>query len=221
MKLAIFDWDGTLSDSVHMIVAAFEAAFVRGGLQPPPTASIRHTIGLPVHESLLRMHPELAPARLDELSAFYSEEYLSRVDRIRLFPGVEVGLSRLSHAGFVLAVATGKSSRGIERALRMSNTAGLFRAVRSAQTTAPKPNPLMINEILGELGVRPAEAVLIGDTSHDRQLAANAGVDFLAVSYGAHSPVELFGEPDRSRSRMPALHHDFDAVVAELLSRRP
>lgn len=190
-ELIVFDWDGTLMDSAAAIVASMQAAAEDLAVPPPSEAQARQVIGLGLHQALAQAIPQLAASRYSELAERYRHHYLSRDSRLTLFSGVENLLRDLTDAGYSLGVATGKSRLGLRRALSDSGVGELFRATRCADECRSKPDPQMLEELMAELMV-PAEATLmIGDTSHDLQMARNAGVASVAVAYGAHDRLAL------------------------------
>lgn len=185
--LIVFDWDGTLIDSAGPIVECIQQAARALGLEVPDEARARHVIGLGLRDSLRLAVPNLPPERALEFVARYRAEFLAREDQMRLFPGVEAMLGALRERGHRLAVATGKSRRGLERAFDASGLRTYFDASRCADESIPKPHPAMLHELLGKLEAPPAQALMVGDTSHDLEMAAAAGVDAVAVCYGAHA----------------------------------
>jgi phosphoglycolate phosphatase len=185
--LIVFDWDGTLVDSAGPIVECIQQAARALGLEVPPESRARHVIGLGLRDSLRLAVPDLPPERAPEFVACYRAEFLAREGQMRLFPGVEAMLGALRERGHRLAVATGKSRRGLERALDASGLRDCFDASRCADESIPKPHPAMLHELLQALAAPPAQALMIGDTSHDLEMAAAAGVDAVAVCYGAHA----------------------------------
>lgn len=185
--LIVFDWDGTLIDSAGPIVECIQQAARVLGLEVPPEARARHVIGLGLRDSLRLAVPDLPPERAMEFVACYRAEFLAREDQMRLFPGVEAMLGTLRERGHRLAVATGKSRRGLERALDASGLRTYFDASRCADESIPKPDPAMLHGLLQEFAAPPAQALMIGDTTHDLEMAAAAGVDAVAVCYGAHA----------------------------------
>lgn len=185
-ELVVFDWDGTLLDSAGAIVNAIKAASRDLGLPEPSDARARHVIGLGLTDALRHAVPELQEARYQEMVERYRFHYLSGDNQLTLFNGVPEMLARLQSAGHVLAVATGKSRLGLERALDHSGLRPLFQASRCADECHSKPHPQMLEELMAEFGMAAAATVMIGDTSHDLLMASNAGVDSLAVTYGAH-----------------------------------
>ena len=187
--LIVFDWDGTLMDSAAMIVHSVQAAARDLGLTPPDEQRARHIIGLGLVEALRHALPDLPEARYDDLVDRYRHHYLSRDHELTLFDGVEAMLQDLRENQCWLAVATGKSRKGLDRALESSGLGALFHATRCADECHSKPHPQMLEELMAEFAVLPASTLMIGDTTHDLLMAKNAGVDAVAVSYGAH-PLE-------------------------------
>ena len=151
--------------------------------------SAAYVIGLGLHDALAHAAPGLAPERYPELGARYRHHYLAHQHDLALFPGTLAMLQSLRLRQHSLAVATGKSRRGLDEALSTAQLGALFDATRTADETASKPDPRMLLELMQELGVPPDRTLMIGDTTHDLQLAANAGVPCIGVSYGAHDPV--------------------------------
>lgn len=186
--LVVFDWDGTLIDSAATIVQCIQEAARELGLPVPPDDRARHVIGLGLHDSLQHAVPELEPARYGEFALRYRDHFLAREPAMQLFSGVRELLERLAQRGHRLAVATGKSRVGLDRALRASGLGAFFAATRCADETLPKPNPAMLLELMQELSADAAESLMIGDTSHDLRMARDAGVDAVGVTYGAHPP---------------------------------
>jgi phosphoglycolate phosphatase len=185
-ELIAFDWDGTLLDSAGAIVRAIQASCCDLGLPPPDDTTARHVIGLGLADALRHAVPALPPEQTQAMVERYRFHYLSGDHALTLFPGVEAMLGRLLATGHTLTIATGKSRQGLERALDHSGLRRFFSASRCADECHSKPHPQMLEELMAEFGMAPASTVMIGDTSHDLQMAANAGVDALAVTYGAH-----------------------------------
>ena len=183
--LIVFDWDGTIIDSAATIVECIRQSAVDIGLEPPERSRASHVIGLGLQDALRQAVPDLPPERYLEFVSLYRKHFLAREDSMRLFDGMRELLRELS-AGRRLAIATGKSRKGLQRALQASGLEALFAASRCADETSPKPHPAMLLEILDELSLAPADALMIGDTSHDLEMARSAGVAALAVTYGAH-----------------------------------
>lgn len=190
-RLLVFDWDGTLADSTAIIAAAIQAACRDVGQPVPDDVAARFVIGLGLAEALAYVAPALPVERHPELSSRYRHHYLSRDPEIPLFGGVRELLADLHAEGFMLAVATGKTRVGLDRALVANDLVERFHHTRCADEGRPKPHPDMLLNLMSKLGVSPAETLMIGDTTHDLELARAAGVDALAVAYGAHEPTGL------------------------------
>jgi len=190
--LIAFDWDGTLFDSTALIVRCIQAACADVGTAVPSDEQASYVIGLGLRDALLHAAPGFPAERYPELGDRYRHHYFARQHELVLFDGALPMLHALKTRNHVLAVATGKSRRGLDEALSTVELKGLFDATRTADETASKPDPLMLLELMAELDVEPDRTLMIGDTTHDLQLAANAGVASVAVAYGAH-PHEDFG----------------------------
>ncbi len=184
--LIVFDWDGTLFDSAAVIAEGIQHAARDMALPVPDYRTASHVIGLGLSDSLRHAMPTLPPERYQEFLALYRRYFIEREDSLSLFPGVPELLSELKKRGHQLAVATGKPRRGLDRALQASEIGALFDATRCGDETQPKPHPAMLLELMVELAVEKSGLLMIGDTSHDLGMAQNAGVDAVAVSYGAH-----------------------------------
>ena len=189
--LVVFDWDGTLFDSTALITRCIQAACADLGIAVPSDAQASYVIGMGLTDALQHAAPELPPERYRELGERYRRHYFARQHEIVFFDGTLAMLQALKARGQLLGVATGKSRRGLDDALNTSVLRGLFDATRTADETASKPDPRMLLELMGVLGVAPARTLMIGDTTHDLQLAANAGVANVGVSYGAHDPASF------------------------------
>lgn len=183
----IFDWDGTLADSISVIAESIVAACVSAGYDAPPIEKARHIIGLGIKESFEYICPGIDFEKLQKAALKYRDEFIAREKNILLFEEIKDGLIDLKKKGFVLAVATGKSRRGLERAFDGTGTRGLFSISRTADEAAAKPDPKMLFEIMHEMDASASECIMIGDTLFDLQMAKNANMDAIAVGYGAHS----------------------------------
>lgn len=190
-ELLIFDWDGTLMDSAGHIVASIQAACADMDLPIPSADAARHVIGLGLREALEYLFPALPEAQHPQLADHYRRHFLGQDHEIPLFTGARELIEELHAAGFQLAVATGKARRGLARAFSHTGLEPYFHASRTADETFSKPHPAMIEELLDELMVKPEHALMIGDTSHDLEMARNAGISSLAAGYGAHPPETL------------------------------
>jgi phosphoglycolate phosphatase len=184
--LIVFDWDGTLMDSAAAIAAAIIAASRDMNLPEPSAERARHVIGLGLTDALRYVAPDLAIADYPRMAERYRHHYLSGDQDLALFPGCYEMVSALAGAGRMLAVATGKSRLGLQRALAHSGLGAFFHTTRCADQCFSKPHPAMLEEIMDELGVSRERTLMVGDTTHDLQMARNAGVDALAVAFGAH-----------------------------------
>jgi len=189
--LIAFDWDGTLFDSTGLIVRCIQAACRDIGMPEPSDVQAAYVIGLGLMDALRHAVPDLPVARYPELGRRYRHHYTARQHEIVLFEGTREMLAALKARNHWLAVATGKSRLGLNEALDAAQLRTYFDSTRTADETASKPHPLMLQELMGELGAEPARTLMIGDTTHDLQLAVNAGVACVGVSYGAH-PSEDF-----------------------------
>jgi phosphoglycolate phosphatase len=189
--LLIFDWDGTLMDSAGTIVACIQQSSADLGWPVPSRAAASHIIGLGLKEAVEALFPDKSESEHPALVERYRYHYLSQDHEIRLFEGASELIRDLHARGFLLAVATGKARRGLDRAFAHSGLAAFFHASRTADETFSKPHPAMVEELLDELNVPRERALMIGDTSHDLEMARNAGIDSLAAGYGAHPAAHL------------------------------
>ena len=192
IELFVFDWDGTLMDSEGRIVASMQAAFAEVGRTPPPAAAVRDVIGLGLEEAISCLPGIDAEDELSVIIAHYRHHYLvANATPTPLFDGAKALIESLHQRGHLLAVATGKSRRGLDQALEQTELRSWFHATRCAEETRSKPHPEMLRELIDELGVRAADTLMIGDTDYDLLMAQNAGVRALAVGYGTQSPERL------------------------------
>ena len=186
--LIVFDWDGTLYDSTALIVRSIQEACRDLGAAVPTDTQAAYVIGLGLQDALRNCVHELAAEQYPALGLRYRHHYFERQHALSMFDGTLAMLQALKVRGHALAVATGKGRRGLDEALAHAQLRGLFDATRTADETASKPDPRMLNELMQELGTLPARTLMIGDTTHDLLLARNAGTPRVAVSYGAHEP---------------------------------
>jgi phosphoglycolate phosphatase len=186
--LIAFDWDGTLFDSTKIIVRCIQNAVADVGGSVPSDREAAYVIGMGLMDALAHAAPDVPRERYPELGASYRKHYLTHQEDLSLFDGVLPMLAELRARRHILAVATGKSRRGLDDVLRTVELAGLFDASRTADETAGKPDPRMLHELMREFGTEPERTLMIGDTTHDLQMALNAGCASVAVSYGAHPP---------------------------------
>ncbi len=184
--LIVFDWDGTLFDSTALIARCIQAACADLGTAVPSERQASYVIGMGLADALQHAAPDLPRERYRELGDRYRRHYYARQHEIVFFDGTLAMLEALKARGHRLAVATGKSRLGLTQALELSTLGSLFDATRTADETASKPDPRMLVELMDAFQVAPARTLMIGDTTHDLQLAANAGSASIGVSYGAH-----------------------------------
>lgn len=184
--LIAFDWDGTLFDSTQIIVRCIQAAVQDVGGAVPSQEAAAYVIGMALTQALAHAAPDVPPEKYPELGNRYRYHYLRLQDEVSLFEGVLPLLDDLRARGHLLAVATGKSRRGLNEALQSAQLKGVFDGSRTADETAGKPHPLMLHELMAEFGVPPERVLMVGDTTHDLQMALNAGCPSVGVAYGAH-----------------------------------
>ena len=184
--LIVFDWDGTLYDSTALIVRCIQNACADLGVAVPPAERAAYVIGLGLRDALEHAVPDLPTDRYGELAQRYRHHYVASQHGLSLFEGTLAMLRELKARHHWLAVATGKGRQGLNDALAHSDLAGMFDGSRTADETASKPNPRMLLELIDEFGVRADRTLMIGDTTHDLQLALNAGTASVGVSFGAH-----------------------------------
>ncbi len=182
----VFDWDGTLMDSTATIVKCIQASARDLGLPVPDERAAAFVIGLSLMDAMQAVMPDVDPKYYPKMIERYRYHYLAKDHELPLFPGVREMLAELSNEGYFLAVATGKSRVGLNRALHSANLLSSFDATRCADETFSKPHPAMLQELTRELGQDMKRTLMIGDTTHDLQMAANAGAASVAVEYGAH-----------------------------------
>src|SRR5450830_1345348 len=185
----VFDWDGTLMDSTAAIVKCIQAAARDLGLPVPSDASAAHVIGLGLTEAMQAVMPDIQAGMYQRMVERYRYHFLTKDHELVLFKGVRYMLADLNNEGYFLAVATGKSRVGLNRALNATGLLSIFDATRCADETFSKPHPAMLQELTRELGQQMTRTLMIGDTTHDLQMAINAGAAAAAVEYGA-LPVE-------------------------------
>jgi phosphoglycolate phosphatase len=207
--LIVFDWDGTLFDSTALIVRCIQASCRDLEVDVPDDRQAAYVIGLGLEDALRCAAPGLARERYPELGARYRHHYFARQHELTLFAGIVPLLHALKNRNHWLAVATGKSRRGLDEALRSSRLHGLFDATRTADETASKPDPRMLIELMREFDAAPERTLMIGDTTHDLQMAANAGAASVAVSYGAHEPAAFAAHAPVAVTHSTAELHDW------------
>lgn len=193
--MIIFDWDGTLCDSVEHIVTAMTSAAVSLDIEAPSAAQVRDIVGLGLPQAVAQLFPHEAERERVAMAAAYAEHFVAAETGDgagpKLFPGVLETLHALRERGLELAVATGKSRRGLDRVLARLALSDFFDASRCADETRSKPDPLMVQELMGERGMRASQVVMVGDSEYDLEMASRAGVRSVGVSFGVHSPKRL------------------------------
>ncbi|MEL7173325.1 MAG: HAD-IA family hydrolase [Pseudomonadota bacterium] len=216
LKLAIFDVDGTLVDSQGTILAAMAAGHEAAGLAMPARETVLSIVGLSLPIAMARLHPDAPADQVEHLTQAYKSAYKAARDAgggestIPFYPGAREALARLDEAGWLLAVATGKARRGLAHMLAAHDLERLFVATQTADDAPSKPHPAMIENLLSETGVAPHEAVMIGDTRFDLEMAANARVAAVGVSWGYHPVSALFDAAPHS------VIEDFSEIDAAL-----
>jgi len=189
--LIVFDWDGTLADSANAIVFSIQGAARDLGVTEPSNEEARYVIGLGLSEAIEHLLPGLTSQNLILLSERYRHHYLAQDKKISLYKGASEIISALHAENFLLAVATGKSRAGLNRAFKSSGLGSFFHASRCADETFSKPHPAMLLELMSQFGVEANRTLMIGDTTHDLQMATNACVSGVGVTYGAHPKENL------------------------------
>ena len=192
-ELIIFDWDGTLMDSVPRIVSCMQAAALEAEWGALTAAEVEDIIGLGIPEAIAQLCPGILPAQAERLRERYAHHFVQAdATPMAFFGGVEAHIARLrGHEQQRLAVATGKSRRGLDRIFAETGSGAWFHASRTADETRSKPHPQMLSELLVELAVPVERAVMVGDTEYDLEMARAVGMDRVGVSYGVHTPERL------------------------------
>lgn len=202
-ELLVFDWDGTLMDSAYRIVTCMQLAASDSGHEAPSTEAVRNIIGLGLQEAVELLFPGLSEQTRTGLIDAYHDHWLGTgIPDSTLFPGAETVLQQFAEAGYLLAVATGKSRRGLDRVLADTGLGPLFHMTRCADEAHSKPHPQMLQDILTDLDTSPSAALVIGDTEYDMQMAGSAGVDAVGVVHGVHSSDRL-----RAHGALTVLNH--------------
>jgi phosphoglycolate phosphatase len=191
--LIIFDWDGTLMDSTQKIITSMQLAAEECGLSVLESDVVKNIIGLGLPEAIHHLYPSVNAHSRGKLQQAYAKFYVD-ADRVpcEFFVGVEECLASLQLKGHKIAVATGKSRKGLHRVLSNINWLDKFDASRCADETASKPHPKMLFELMDELDFSKEETIMIGDTEYDLEMANNAQIKSIGVSYGAHARERLY-----------------------------
>ncbi|OGT31398.1 MAG: hypothetical protein A3E87_03460 [Gammaproteobacteria bacterium RIFCSPHIGHO2_12_FULL_35_23] len=203
-QLLVFDWDGTLYDSSELIVKCVQKAAVAIGLSIPQAETIKQFIGLSVDEALSHGFPGLTPMKKANLIKAYREFLVTEAEIPTLFTGVKETLVKLKEQGYLLTIATSKDSNYLKKDLEILDLKNTFFMTQSADQAASKPNPAMLYNILYQTGMVVEQTLMIGDTEYDMQMAANAQIDGLGVSYGAH---------DTKRLQLPNVKHIINNIT--------
>lgn len=191
-KLVVFDWDGTLMDSLSRIVQSMQLAALDLGLPPCADHQVHDIIGLALDLAIATLYPELSPADISRMHERYAYHYVQGDQSPSPFyDGVPDLLQQLHQGNVLLSVATGKSRKGLDRIMQAHRVEGLFHSSRCADETRSKPEPDMLLEILDYHNLRPHQAVMVGDTEFDLEMARRAGVDAVGVTWGAHAAHRL------------------------------
>ncbi len=189
--LIVFDWDGTVMDSTAVIAGSIQAACRDLNLPMPSEAAARYVIGMGLTQALRHAVPDAPESMYGSLVERYRYHFLAQDEAIPLFAGAQDTIAELHGAGYWLAVATGKSRNGLDRAMQSSGMQSYFHATRTADEAFSKPHPEMLLEIMDELGMVHERVLMVGDTTHDLQMAINAGVDAVGMTQGAHPAEQL------------------------------
>ncbi len=205
--LIAFDWDGTLFDSTKIITRCIQAAVRDVGGTVPTDEAAAYVIGLGLMQALAHAAPDVPVDKYPALGERYRHHYEVHANDLSLFDGVLPLLEALKARGYGLAVATGKSRRGLDDVLHRVELKGVFDGSRTADETAGKPDPRMLHELMAQFDVPPGRMLMVGDTTHDLQMAVNAGCPSVGVSYGAHDPAAFMAlAPMYVAHSVPALH---------------
>ena len=212
-RAVVFDWDGTVMDSTHAIVTAIQLASADLGLPVPSGAIASWVIGLSLEAALYRVVPDLNAEQMPDFIERYRHHFFQRDLQLKLFDGMQNMMDELKERDVLLAVATGKSRPGLDRLLVNVGLDKYFYATRCADETQSKPHPQMLHELLEEMQLPVEQVIMVGDTTHDVHMAQNAGMDSLAVSYGAH-------DPDTLSKATPTFQVDKVAAMRDVLLAR-
>lgn len=214
-QLVIFDWDGTIMDSAMKIATCIQLSAKDVGLVVPSVHEAKSIIGLGLHEAMAQLFPLSNNAELNRIVDAYKYHFVTgdKTEQ-RLFEGVELGLQSLEDAGAILAVATGKSRVGLDRALKVADLKRHFTVTRCADETRSKPHPQMLEEILDFTAIEPHKAIMVGDTTFDLDMAINAKMHGLGAGYGVHSSQML------NASKALSVEPSFNDVITWLLDGR-
>ncbi len=207
-RVVVLDVDGTMTDTLGLMIDVMIESLASRGLAAPPAQTIREALGISLQQTIRDLVPDLPDAEVDAVELFYRRRYAPAEEErgLRLFDGVVETLDALAAQGFVLTIATGKSRAGLVRVLAKLGLAARFAAYRTADMARPKPDPLMLRQVLDEVACAPGDAVMVGDSTFDIDMAHAAGVRSIAVTYGAHPrPLLASRRPTAFAEHFPAL----------------
>ncbi|MCB6182112.1 HAD-IIIA family hydrolase [Leeia sp. TBRC 13508] len=196
--LVVFDWDGTLMDSTANIVNALQYAFTEIGLPIPSREDCAYVIGLSLQDAMKYLAPTMNESDYQEIVLKYREHYFENANQMVLYDGATQLLEKLEASGHFLAVATGKSRLGLNDALKATGLEGVFHTTRCADESFSKPNPAMLFEVMDRVGMTVEQTIMIGDTTHDLQMAKSAGTHAIGLTHGAHAKEALSKLPNRA-----------------------
>lgn len=210
-ELIVFDWDGTIIDSQAHILSCMKQAFASADHMVPTDQDIRHIIGLSLASAIRKLDESLDDAEVNRIGDLYRQHFFSEsAQPSELFAGAANTIEDLHAQGYFLAVATGKGRRGLDIALETTGLGQYFHITRCADETRSKPDPLMLDEILTDLDLQAEQAVMVGDTSYDVDMARNIRMDSIAVTYGMH-------DPDHLRNSQPTYFADSIGQVVQFV----
>jgi phosphoglycolate phosphatase len=221
LKLAIWDVDGTLVDSRRSIFAAASAAYAKQGLPLPTYDEVRQIVGMSLVEGIAAISPQMPQERIEAIAQAYREAFQAQVAVPGyvepLYEGAAETLDRLRSQGWKIAMATGKSRRGVDTIIRMHGWADLFDSTHCSDDGPGKPHPAMVLEAMKALGAQPSQTIMVGDTAHDMRMAKSAGVYAQGVSWGFHTADEVLeGGADHVATDFAGLNRRLDAFAVRL-----
>ena len=190
-ELIIFDWDGTLSDSVGLITDLMIQSFLLHNVSPPSRMEVADILGIKLSEAFKILLKEKDQNASELIFNSYIDLYNQSSNKVKLFDGVELGIKELHRYGYKIAIATGGGRNYLDSCLAQTSIKEYINVTKTSDDCFSKPHPQMCNEILNELIIEPEKSIVIGDSIHDLQMAKNAGISSLAVTYGAHKQDSL------------------------------
>ena len=190
-ELIIFDWDGTLSDSVGLITDLMIQSFLLHNISPPSRMEVADILGIKLSEAFKILLKEKDQNASELILNSYIDLYNQSSNKVKLFDGVELGIKELHRYGYKIAIATGGGRNYLDSCLAQTSIKDFINVTKTSDDCFSKPHPQMCNEILNELIIEPEKSIVVGDSIHDLQMAKNAGISSLAVTYGAHKQDSL------------------------------